>query len=486
MKIKERVQQLQYQKVKQHSLARALSERRPVAQVKDGLIRQPLNHFDSLNTKTFPQRFFVNDAFWERPNGPVFLYIGGEGPISEFSVLAGHHVDMAEEYGALLVALEHRFYGNSINPDGLETENLRDLSSQQALADLAAFHQYISQRFSLSHKNTWISFGGSYSGALSAWLRGKFPHLIYGAVASSAPVKAKLDFSTYNKVVGLSLMNEKVGGSDKCVGDVWEAFAAVEAALLGGNSTQVGRDFACCQTPRDLRDQTELMRGLADVVMGTVQYNEEGAVLSIAELCRLMTNESEAYEEEMEAYDRLVRLVQVYRSTGEDPCLDASHEQAVSDLRNTDLNTASMGQRQWLYQSCSEFGFFQTCEDASCPFSRMLTLQAQTELCPLLFNIPQNRLHQHVSFTNQYYGGNHPSTQRVLYVNGDIDPWSELSVHHSGLQDQDTPIVIQGSAHCADMNPTSTHDRPALTVARQDIEKHVGLWLKSAAWENMG
>lgn len=41
------------------------------------------------------------------------------------------------------------------------------------LVDLAVFHQYISQSFNLSHRNTWLSFGGSYSGALSAWFRGK-------------------------------------------------------------------------------------------------------------------------------------------------------------------------------------------------------------------------------------------------------------------------------------------------------------------------
>ena len=39
---------------------------------------------------------------------------------------------MAEQHGALLLVLEHRFYGDSINPDGLKTENLEDLSSQQA------------------------------------------------------------------------------------------------------------------------------------------------------------------------------------------------------------------------------------------------------------------------------------------------------------------------------------------------------------------
>lgn len=46
---------------------------------------------------------------------------------------------MAEEHGALLLAVEHRFYGDSINPDGLKTENLADLSSQQALV-LAPYH----------------------------------------------------------------------------------------------------------------------------------------------------------------------------------------------------------------------------------------------------------------------------------------------------------------------------------------------------------
>lgn len=39
---------------------------------------------------------------------------------------------MAEDHGALLVALEHRFYGESMNPDSLETDDLSDLSSQQA------------------------------------------------------------------------------------------------------------------------------------------------------------------------------------------------------------------------------------------------------------------------------------------------------------------------------------------------------------------
>ncbi|KAK7172248.1 hypothetical protein R3I93_004533 [Phoxinus phoxinus] len=466
-----------------HKTQQARIKHTSTAIPKKGTIHQPLNHFDKQNDKTFPQKFFVNDVYWQRSDGPVFLYIGGEGPLSKFSVLFGHHVSMAERHGALLVALEHRFYGQSIAPEGLETETLRHLSSQQALADLAVFRHYVSQRFGLSHSNTWISFGGSYAGALSAWLRGKFPHLIYGAVASSAPVQAQLDFSSYNRVVADSLMNEAVGGSKKCASAVKGVFAAVEAALLMGNETEVGKDFGCCETPQKPEDKAELLQSLADIFMGTVQCNEEGVAFSIAELCDVMTNQSEACERKEEAYDRLVKIVAMYRARESVPCLDVSREKLVLELRDT---TAVSSYRPWLYQTCTEFGFYQTCEDTHCLFSRVSTLQSQTELCSRLFSIPQDSLPARIDFTNQYYGGNRPQTHRVLYVNGNLDPWTELSVvWNDTAADEDRVVLIDGTAHCMDMSADKSMDKPALHQARKEIERRVAMWLKSAAWHHM-
>lgn len=60
----------------------------------------------------------------------------------------------------------------------------------------------------------------------------------------------------------------------------------------------------------------------------------------------------------------------------------------------------------------------QTCDDASCPFVHMLTLQDHTQLCPQLFEIPEHTLPKNIAFTNQYYGGDQAQTQRVLYING--------------------------------------------------------------------
>lgn len=78
-----------------------------------------------------------------------------------------------------------------------------------------------------------------------------------------------------------------------------------------GNEVEVGKDFGCCETPFKAEDKMELLQSLADVFMGTVQYNEEGVAFSIEELCDIMTNKSEQNIQKEEPYDRLVKLAAV-------------------------------------------------------------------------------------------------------------------------------------------------------------------------------
>jgi hypothetical protein len=62
----------------------------------------------------------------------------------------------------------------------MTVENLKYLSSEQALADAANFIQQYSNANPGLLQVPWIVFGGSYSGSMAAWLRLKYPHLVTG------------------------------------------------------------------------------------------------------------------------------------------------------------------------------------------------------------------------------------------------------------------------------------------------------------------
>jgi len=69
-----------------------------------------------------------------------------------------------------------------------------------SLADLASFQHWFTEQRNL-HSSKWFVFGGSYPGSLSAWYRLKYPQLVVGSVASSAPVLAWENFYMYDQTV---------------------------------------------------------------------------------------------------------------------------------------------------------------------------------------------------------------------------------------------------------------------------------------------
>lgn len=76
----------------------------------------------------------------------------------------------------------------------MSTDNLKFLTSKQAIADAASFIQTMNKLHNFTADQQWIIFGGSYAGALAMWLVEDYPNLAYGAVSSSGPVYATLDF----------------------------------------------------------------------------------------------------------------------------------------------------------------------------------------------------------------------------------------------------------------------------------------------------
>ncbi len=83
----------------------------------------PVDHFDARDTSTYQQRYFL-DAQYVQPSTNstlVFLLIGGEGTLT--GPPKGFVAELGKEYGALLVALEHRFYGKSFPHHDMTTKS---------------------------------------------------------------------------------------------------------------------------------------------------------------------------------------------------------------------------------------------------------------------------------------------------------------------------------------------------------------------------
>ena len=143
-------------------------------------------------------------------SSPIFFYTGNESPIEQYINHTGLMWELAPKFNAHVVFVEHRYEGQSLPPANLSSNCMSYASTIQALADYARIlkEELIplfttsteNSQYDLSSRSTSresqppppavIAFGGSYGGMLSSWFRFKYPHIVTGAIAASAPIGA--------------------------------------------------------------------------------------------------------------------------------------------------------------------------------------------------------------------------------------------------------------------------------------------------------
>ena len=432
---------------------------------------QRLDHYDaSLKNASFQQRYFVNST-WYKTGGPVFLCVGGEGPALDASVVSrsvhcSDATELAPEVGALVVALEHRYYGNSIPPSSERgAQRLRHLTSHQAVADIAVFHKHISDEFKLPSTTKWIAFGGSYPGMLAGFSRLRLPHLIHAAVSSSAPWHAKVDMTEYNDRVGAALANEAVGGSDACQKIVVDGHAKIKSLLESSRLQRLSlaKLFNFCNPLALENAQTRRAWAGYGVVAVPAQSNDPASTdpgQSIGALCSVLLAANTS------SVDALATLSARQRGGR---CVDASLSQNFEDDGSDALS--------WPWQTCAEFGFYQTCEVGSqCPFARgYVSVADEISICSQ-FGLTPGVVADSVAFSNQVYGGAAPQGSRILFPNGDVDPWTGLGVLESPAPSEPVMMVV-GASHHAWTHPADTIVQKSVADAKAAIQAQVKQWL---------
>lgn len=160
----------------------------------------PVDHFNESDTRTYDNRYWVNDTYYQS-GGPVFFYHFGQTGVSDqqaANILAELHrptalMSLARQYNGMAILFEHRYYGLS-NPIPFDTdsalitpgvepvdapEGWSYLTIEQALEDVVYFANnlesggYQTGNFSaLAPSNTpWIWVGGTYGASLGAVAR---------------------------------------------------------------------------------------------------------------------------------------------------------------------------------------------------------------------------------------------------------------------------------------------------------------------------
>lgn len=419
------------------------------------LFWQQVDHNDP-GAGGFLQRYYIDHTYAQSTDSPVFFYICGESTCKP-SALNGAIKEYAKHYHAIMVALEHRYYGKSLPRPSFSAEDLKYLTVKQALADLHHFSTYLREVNQL--RGPWITFGGSYPGALSAFYRLQYPNDVQGALASSAPVQAEANFEAYDAHVA------KVAGKT-CQAKILQATDVIERRLAEPSSRDAVKAMFMST---DIADDDDFMYMVADVAAAAVQYGMRD------EFCATISDDT---KDAVEAYaDFAQSLFDRWGMTGKQ--LTAAGAESVDPADYLQ----GFGMRPWFYQSCTEFGFWQNASSDPAQRARSTRINADyhQRLCQRLFGIEQPAATTQINET--YYLPLRNQASSIYFTNGSTDPWSKLSLT-SDNGNNDNPAleydVIAGAAHCDDLHASSEHDSAALRQAREHFSRQLAQWLGAA------
>ncbi|CAN6463715.1 unnamed protein product [Victoria cruziana] len=427
-------------------------------------VDQTLDHFSPSDHRKFKQRYYEYLDHFRSPDGPIFLHICGESVCN--GIVNDYMSVLAKKFGAALVTLEHRYYGKSSPFQTHSTKNLRYLSSKQALFDLAVFRQYYQESVKLKYNrsggdNPWFFFGVSYSGALSAWFRLKFPHLTCGSLASSGVILAVYNFTDFDKQIG-----ESAGAECKLV--LQEITHLVEQQLVT-NESAIKHIFGASQ----LTNNGDFLYLLADAAVIAFQYGNPDR------LCSPLLDAKKQGKNIVEAYAAYVVDYYMHTFGAKPQTYDQEHLKKITV-------TEDSGDRLWWYQVCTEVAYFQVAPLDDSIRSSQVNDRYHLDLCKNVFG---ENVYPEVDMTNIYYGGTRIAASKIVFTNGSQDPWRHASKQTSTPELPSYIITCHNCGHGSDMrgcpqsplniegNEQNCASPEAVHKVRQQIIEHIDLWL---------
>ncbi|KAJ1929368.1 hypothetical protein IWQ60_001231 [Tieghemiomyces parasiticus] len=454
---------------------------------------QRTDHFDPDSTATFSQRVFINQAHF-RSHGPVLLFLGGQSPLTTSDANWPVLLDLARETEGLIVALEHRYYGQSRPSDDLSTANLQRLSADQAVEDV----RYLIHSGYLSHlvpevrstngegskhlafdmtggaspvapgplagrtlsppANPWILVGAAYGGSLGVWTKHRYPTLVEAVVAISAPLQTSTDFYQFDLISSAEL---------PCASDIHDAIVYIDNvhfadaagfAAFGErfNMTHLGED------PPVVADF--LAQPLTEALTYASLDHFSTATVPRAptdSLCRTFAEAGPRASARQKA-DLYVRWAQQHYPQRQQAWM--AGEDVATDRHPAPATHDPTSGRQRLWQTCTQLRYWITA--GPLPHSRrlrsaLLTPEYFSRQCSVHFpDAPSLIAKLNSSTSDRLAGSAAPSqftmegvaevqhTDGILYIDGGRDPWRPLTANAAtSVTGQTSPPLVTTAHH---------------------------------------
>ncbi|XP_059468656.1 thymus-specific serine protease-like [Neocloeon triangulifer] len=430
--------------------------------VEEWYFTQKVDHFNILDDRTWSQRFFLSNTTYNAST-PVLLVLGGEWQIEPGHVNNGFIAELAERFGAFVIYLEHRFYGQSKPVPDLSLENLAFLTMDQAMEDTAFFAQ--STKIQMGLDGPWILIGASYTGDMAAWARARYPHVFHAAYASGAPVLAKAGYEEYFEVVNTALLIENAS----CPSVIEAAMNELQILIENGLADNITTLFNLAERIdlANLNDLTFFRFQISAIFATLVQIARPG---SNGIICDTLLS---GQDNPLDTYSGLLRLLMQGNP------LNVNTTKIVEKYRDQVEFSETSYTRQWIYHCCNEFGWFNPLSSPNQPFGQQVPLDFMLKFCSSVYGpeFTPERLEAGTARTNLLYGGKNPQASRIIYTVGTLDPVNPVQMDQD-INPESPVIFIEGMSHCVDVTDASKPNDPqSLIDARQRIFNIFESWL---------
>ena len=437
--------------------------------------QQRLNHLDAHGNEFFNQTFLTNfDPNISLSSPSLIVYLGGFSKLKSEVFDYPGIVALSSATNAKIIALEHRFFGDSVPSEGLTTENRNYLIIQQALADIDTFLEYVNNKFCPSKKCNIGLVGTGYAASLATWSRIRYPHLSLGVWASSAPLTFIDNFPDFDVFAGQRLKNI----ADNCLNSTQLLFNKIESVIRQGDRNEINAlkdlfnyDYNYDNSSDDSNltnydeyfDDITFLYTIAEVLALPLHKNDNYTMIS--NYCQLIT-ENTSIESFAKSYHEIVNYYNISSNYFNPYHFD---DPELSD------------QKSKLWLQCNQIGWFRTASYSNYSLrSKLIDINYFNNMCSNTFDINLTN----VSLSNEIFGGSEPYVSNVMFTNGEYDPYKALSVKHSMNVMGRHSLVIQKAVYGEDILSIGTSDDSSISKVRSSCIEKMNAWIDKLCEKN--